>query len=49
MALEYRISRVKADRVLQKECDGHSKHPVPTTQEKTLNVDVTRQTTTKSD
>ena len=33
--MEYRISRVKADRVLQKECDGHSKHPVPTTPKKT--------------
>ena len=28
-------SRAKANRVLPKECTGHSKHPFPTTQEKT--------------
>ena len=28
--------------VLQRECTGHSKHPLPTTQEKTLNIDITR-------
>ena len=28
-------SRAKANRVLPKECTGHSKHPLPTTQEKT--------------
>ena len=27
--------RSKADRVLSRECTGHSKHPLPTTQEKT--------------
>ena len=31
----------KADRVLQRERTGHSKHPLPTTQEKTLNMDFT--------
>ena len=29
----------KANRVLPGECTGHSKHPVPTTQEKTLHMD----------
>ena len=29
-------SRAKANRVLPRECTGHSKHPLPTTQEKTM-------------
>ena len=29
-------SRSKANRVLPRECNGHSKHPLPTKQEKTL-------------
>ena len=29
-------------RVLSRECTGHSKHPLPTTQEKTLHMDITR-------
>ena len=28
--------------VLPRECTGHSKHPLPTTQEKTLHMDITR-------
>ena len=28
-------------RVLQRKCTGHSKHPLPTTQEKTLHMDIT--------
>ena len=28
-------------RVLPRECTGHSKHPFPTTQEKTLHMDIT--------
>ena len=28
--------------VLPRECGGHSKHPLPTTQEKTLHMDITR-------
>ena len=36
-------------RVLPKECTGHSKHPFPTTQEKTLYMDITRWSTLKSD
>ena len=31
-----------ANRVLPRECIGHSKHPLPTTQEKTLHMDITR-------
>ena len=30
-------------------CTGHSKHPLPTTQEKTLHMDITRWSTLKSD
>ena len=32
-------SKAKSNRVLPRECTGHSKHPLPTTQEKTLNTD----------
>ena len=35
--------------VLPRECSGHSKHPLPTTQEKTLHMDITRWSTPKSD
>ena len=42
-------SRTKASRVLPRECTGHSKHPLPTTQEKTLHMDITRWSTLKSD
>ena len=42
-------SRAKANRVLPKECTGHSKHPLPTTQEKSLHMDITRWSTLKSD
>ena len=38
-----------ANRVLPRECTGHSKHPLPTTQEKTLHMDITRWSTLKSD
>ena len=34
---------------MQRERTGHSKHPLPTTQEKTLYVDITRWSTLKSD
>ena len=36
-------------RVLPRERTGHSKHPLPTTQEKTLHMDTTRWSTPKSD
>ena len=36
-------------RVLPIKCTGHNKHPLPTTQEKTLYMDITRWSTPKSD
>jgi len=42
-------SRAKANRVLPRELTGHGKHPPPTTQEKTLHLDITRWSTPKSD
>ena len=42
-------SRAKAKNVLPREHTGHSKHPLPTTQEKTLPMDITRWSTPKSD
>ena len=38
-------SRAKANRVLPRERTAHSKHPPPTTQEKTLHTDITRWST----
>ena len=34
-------SRAKVNRVLPRERTGHSKHPLPTTQEKTLHMEIT--------
>ena len=34
-------SRAKGNRGLPRECTSHSKHPLPTTQEKTLHMDAT--------
>ena len=42
-------SRAKTNRVLPRERTGHSKHPLPTTQEKTLHMAITRWSTLKSD
>ena len=42
-------SRAKTNRVLPRKCTSHSKHPLPTTQEKTLHMDFTRWSTPKSD
>ena len=42
-------SRAKANRVLPRERTGLSKHPLPTTQEKTLHMDITRWSIPKSD
>ena len=36
-------------RVLPRKCTGHSKHPLPTTQEKTLHMDINRWSKLKSD
>ena len=43
------LSRAKANRILPREHTGHSKHPLPTTQEKTLHMDITRWSTPKPD
>ena len=42
-------SRAKDNRLLSREHTGHSKHPLPTTQEKTLHMDITRRSILKSD
>ena len=42
-------SRAKANSVLPRERTGHSKHSLPTTQEKTLHMDITRWSMRKSD
>ena len=42
-------SKAKANRVLPREHTGQSKHPLPTTQEKTLHMDITRWSMLKSD
>ena len=42
-------SRAKVNRVLPKESTGHSKHPLPTTQENILHMDITRWSILKSD
>ena len=42
-------SREKANRILPREHTAHSKHPLPTTQEKTLHMYITRWSTPKSD
>ena len=42
-------SRANANRVLPREHTGHTKHPLPTTQEMTLHMDITRWLTLKSD
>ena len=34
-------SRAKTNRVLPRKCAGHNKHPLPTTQEKNLYMDIT--------
>ena len=41
-------SREKANRDLPRECTGHSKHPLPTTQETILHMDITRWSIPKS-
>ena len=42
-------SRAKTNRVFPREHTGHSKHPLPATQEKTLHMDITRCSILKSD
>ena len=40
------MKRAKANRVLPRECTAHSKRPLPTTEDKTLHVDITIMATT---
>ena len=42
-------SRSKANRFLPREHTGHSKHPLPTTQEKNLHIHITKWSIPKSD
>ena len=42
-----RWSRAKANRVLPRDQTGHSKHPLPTTQETTLHMDITQMINTE--
>ena len=42
-------SKEKANTVLPRKNTGHSKHPLPKTQEKTLHMDINRWSTPKSD
>ena len=42
-------SRLKANRVLPRECTGHNKPSLPTAQETTLHMDITRWSILKSD
>ena len=42
-------SRAKANRVFPRECIGHSKHPLPITQDKTLHMGMTKWSIPKSD
>ena len=42
-------SRTQGNRVLPRECTGHSKHSFPTIQDNTLHMDITRWSIPKSD
>ena len=42
-------SKAKANRILPREHPGNGKYPLPTSQEKTLHMDITRWSTPKSD
>ena len=47
-SLGMRSKAGETNRFLPRKCTGHSKHPLPTTQEKTLHMDITRWSTPKS-
>ena len=49
LGVQNEAEQTKANRVMPRECTVHSKHPLPTTQEKTLHVDITRWSLLKSD
>ena len=42
-------SRAKANRIWLRECTGHSKHPLTTTQSMSLHMDLTKRSVLKSD
>ena len=42
MALDYGMKQGKGNRILPREHTGHSKHPLPTTEEKALHMDINR-------
>ena len=42
-------SKAKTNGILPRKCTGHRKHPLPTTQEKTLHMNITRWSTPKLD
>ena len=44
-----KLSKAKTNRVLPRECTGHSKHPLPTIQERTLHMHITRWSIPKPD
>ena len=48
LALEYKMKRAKANIIFPRGHTGYSKHPLPTTQEKTLHTDITRWSILKS-
>ena len=49
LAMQNEAGQRLRNSVLPRKCTGHSKHPLPTTQEKTLHMDITRGSTPKSD
>ena len=49
LGLAVQMNQGKVTRVLPREHTGHCKHPLPTTQEVTLHMDITRWLTPKSD
>ena len=49
LGVQNEAGRAKANTVLPRQHTGHSKHPLPTIQEKTLHMDITRWSALKSD
>ena len=49
LAMQNKAAQRLRNSVLPRKGTGHSKHPLPTTQEKTLYMDITRWSTPKSD
>ena len=47
--LNHMVVLINSNRVLPRKCTGHNKHPLPTPQQKTLYMDITRWSTLKSD